>query len=237
MNISTPFFAIIPSVWVLLAFFGTPKVDNTPAKQSQIVNAGETLQTGLADFVLGKLPALGVFSNTYPSSELSLLSVHSNQTGGYRAVWELKKGITDFKVPHLYNSTMEIYLKRGKATIKGTQFTARYNQGLSTVGVKIGSVTLTNNGKEVTIPRDYYSQIHLDSDPIQPVKADKELKLFVAEKESGDKWRVYVAPGNTILFDNVLQTGQTTTMKVNDYCTVINPLGDTQRYKLVLEDS
>jgi hypothetical protein len=215
--------------WRIQATFGT-----SSAKTGQAIPIGETLYTGANGSVFGLHEEMGVQTNTFPFSEITLSAYSKRPDGGRRAVWYIGKGITDFKVPRLIgkNSAIRVISKYGVTDIKGTQLNVRAQDKSGTVGVLKGTVETSNAGVTRKVSEGKYVLLRAGMPPSQPLEADYELELKIEPIPHKGDWKAYVASGNVIVKSGQI-LGASAPVAVGDIVKVVNPVGKSIDYQIV----
>ena len=188
---------------------------------------GAKVFTGADGTLFGLIKPMGVLTNTYPNSEISLASFEVRPDGSRRATLVIDRGITDIRIPHLMGakSNVRIFSKYGVTNIHGTKLTFRSTDDSTVIGVTEGKIVSENVKVPVTLEARQYTIIRPGMAPTPPAEADYELAL---KSDSavlhGGKIRVYVANGNTILDSAGRILGDSAAVKVGDQLRVISPL-------------
>lgn len=221
--------------WTIQSLFGKVFSDGTPLRTGSVIFLGEKIKTSSTGTAFGYFGAMGIFTNTFPNSELSLLSSANGRRGGRQSTWYVSRGTTDFRIPKMTStdSFVRVVSTYGVTDIKGTKLTLNVTPRMdaATVGVFQGLVKTSNAGVTRMIPAGKYSNLRKGEPPSEPIVADTKLELKVGEKVD-DKWRVFVAGGNTI-YRAGENLGASTLTEAGDTLTVANPIGTRLEYKLV----
>ena len=215
------------SLWQMRAVFGSASYNSRQISEGLDLPVGAKVFTGASGTLFGLIKPMGVLTNTYPISEISLASYEVRPDGSRRATLVAEHGITDIRIPHLNGakSNVRIYSRYGVTDVHGTKLTIRSTDDSTTIGVTEGRVTSENLSVPVDVNARYYTIIRPGMPPTPPAEADYDLALKSDSTVLHDgKARVYVANGNTILDSAGKILGDSAAVKVGDKLRVVSPL-------------